>query len=175
MLCEAAMRKVVVSRGMPDSVITDLSTFKGVVSLVLRDGVITREEKRLVIKLASLLNLDDSVPKQVYDAVISSSDVQGGRKLSHEDCLDVYAGLFETAFLNASISEDEYLVVAYLRHFFDISDEEHDKIVAAMLEGLEEHVEKSVFHLVEKGFEQALDKVNGFFVKIRGILPEGGR
>lgn len=172
---EAAMRKWVVSQVMPDSSVTDIGTFKGVVSLVLRDGVITREEKRLVIKLASLLNLDDSVPKQVYDAVISSSDVAGGRKLSAEDCLGIYAGLFETAFLNASISEDEYLVVAYLRHFFDISDEEHDEIVSAMLDELEEHVEKSVFHLVENGFEQALEKVNGFFVKIRGILPEGGR
>ncbi len=169
------MKNEVVSTYVSDSPITDLGTFKGVVSLVLRDGVITREEKRLVIKLASLLNLDDSVPKKVYDAVISSSDIQGGRKLTSEDCLQIYAGLFETAFLNASISEDEYLVVAYLRHFFDISDEEHDQIVAAMLEGLEEHVEKSVFHLVEKGFEQALDKVNGFFVKLKGILPEGGR
>ena len=169
------MRKRVVSQHMPDQSATDIGVFKGVVSLVLRDGIITREEKRLVIKLAALLELENDVPKQIYDSVISGDDIDEGNRLTSEDCLRIYSGLFETAFLNASISEDEYLVVAYLRHFFDISDEEHDEIVLKMLDGLEEHVEKSVFHLVEKGFEQALDKVNGFFLRIRGILPDGGR
>lgn len=169
------MRRSVPSQAVPAEPCTDIGTFQGVVSLVLRDGQITREEKRLVIKLAGLLDLPDEVPKQVYDAVISGQVVEGGRELSALDRLSVYSGLFETAFLNASISEDEYVVVAYLRHFFDITEEEHKKVVSDLQKALEEHVEKNVFHVVEKGLDQALDKVNGWFLKIRSILPEGGR
>ena len=39
---------------------------------------------------------------------------------------------------------------------------------------LEEHVEKNVFHVVENGFDQAKDAVDGLFNRIRSILPEGG-
>ena len=39
---------------------------------------------------------------------------------------------------------------------------------------LEEHVEKNVFQVVEKGFDQAKDIVDGLFNRIRSILPEGG-
>jgi hypothetical protein len=169
------MRRCAPSQAVPAESCTDIGTFQGVVSLVLRDGQITREEKRLVIKLAGLLDLPDEVPKQVYDAVVDGGLVEGGRELSAGDRLRVYAGLFETAFLNASISEDEYVVVAYLRHFFDITEEEHAKVVSDLQMALEEHVEKNMFRVVEKGFDQALDKVNGWFLKIRSILPEGGR
>ena len=169
------MKRGYVSRFVPSDAITDISTFQGVVSIVLKDGEITREEKRLVIKLASLLGLDEDAPKRVYDAIVVGEKLDGGNEISKEQRLEIYAGMFQTAYLNASISEDEYLVVAYLRYLFDISDEENELVMAEIHDALEEHVEKSVFHLVEKGFEQALDKVNGFFVKIRGILPEGGR
>jgi polyhydroxyalkanoate synthesis regulator phasin len=39
---------------------------------------------------------------------------------------------------------------------------------------LEDHVEKNVKQVVEKGFEQAKDIVDGLFNRIRSILPEGG-
>lgn len=162
-------------RTVPADAPTDISTFQGVVTLVLRDGEITREEKRLVIKLAGLLELDEEAPKRIYDAVISGEALEVGRTLEKAERMRVYAELFKTAFLNASISEDEYLVVAYLRHLFDITDAEHDKIVVGMQQSLEEHVEKGVFDVVEKGFDQALDKVEGIFDRIRSILPEGGR
>ncbi len=169
------MRNEVVSRVVAEASPTDTGAFHGVVSLVLRDGVITREEKRLVIKLAGLLNLGDDVPKKIYDSILKGDDVISGRELDASERLGIYSDIFETAFLNASISEDEYLVVAYLRFFFAITDDEHEQIVTSLLDNLEEHVEKNVFHLVEKGFDQALEKVNGLFLKIRSILPESGR
>jgi hypothetical protein len=36
---------------------------------MLVDGVLTREEKRLVIKLASALNLEEDQPSKIYEAV----------------------------------------------------------------------------------------------------------
>ena len=168
------MRRVWVSRFVPSDVITDISTFQGVVSIVLKDGEITREEKRLVIKLASLLGLEEDAPKCVYDAIVAGERLEGGNEISNEERLNIYAGMFQTAYLNASISEDEYLVVAYLRYLFDISDEENELVMNGIHDELEEHVEKNVFQVVEKGFDQAKDVVDGLFNRIRSILPEGG-
>ena len=168
------MRRVCVSQFVPSDVITDISTFQGVVSIVLKDGEITREEKRLVIKLASLLGLEEDAPKRVYDAIVSGEKLEGGNEISNEERLKIYAGMFQTAYLNASISEDEYLVVAYLRYLFDISDEENELVMNGIHDELEEHVEKNVFQVVERGFDQAKDVVDGLFNRIRSILPEGG-
>ncbi len=168
------MRRGVPSPFVPTDAITDISTFQGVVSIVLKDGQITREEKRLVIKLASLLNLDEAVPKRVYDAIIAGEKLDGGDEIGRTKCLEVYAGMFQTAYLNASISEDEYLVVAYLRYHFDITDDENELVMNDIHAEMEEHVEKNRFQVVEKGFDQAKDIVDGLFNRIRSILPEGG-
>ena len=168
------MRREGASRFVPPEMITDLSTFHVVVSIVLKDWEITREEKRLVIKLASLLGLEEDAPKRVYDAIVSGEKLDGGNEISKEERLKVYAGMFQTAYLNASISEDEYLVVAYLRYLFDISEEENELVMNGIHDELEEHVEKNVFQVVEKGFDQAKDVVDGLFNRIRSILPEGG-
>ena len=168
------MRREGASLFVPPEMITDISTFHGVVSIVLKDGEITREEKRLVIKLASLLGLEEDAPKRVYDAIVSGEKLDGGNEISKEERLKVYAGMFQTAYLNASISEDEYLVVAYLRYLFDISEEENELVMNGIHDELEEHVEKNVFQVVEKGFDQAKDVVDGLFNRIRSILPEGG-
>ena len=168
------MKRGCVSRFVASELVTDISTFQGVVSIVLKDGEITREEKRLVIKLASLLGLDDDVPKRVYDTIVDGGKLEGGTEIDHEHRLKIYAGMFQTAYLNASISEDEYLVVAYLRYLFEISDEENELVMNGIHNELEEHVEKNVFQVVEKGFDQAKDVVDGLFNRILSILPEGG-
>tara|TARA_B100001029_G_scaffold178850_1_gene186522 strand:+ start:1045 stop:1626 length:582 start_codon:yes stop_codon:yes gene_type:complete len=170
-----AMRRRVVSGFVPEEVVTDISAFQGVVTIVLRDGEITREEKRLVIKLASLLGLDEAAPKRVYDAIVTGEKLEGGRVLDKEEQLRIYAGMFQTAYLNASISEDEYFVVAYLRLMFEISDEENDVVINAIHDELEEHVEKNVFQVVEKGLDQAKDVVDNLVNRLRSILPEGGQ
>ena len=169
------MRRKVASPFVPDDVVTDISAFQGVVSIVLRDGEITREEKRLVIKLASLLGLEEDTPKQVYDAIVAGEKLQGGRALGKDEQLRVYSGMFQTAYLNASISEDEYFVVAYLRLMFEITDDENDAVINAIHDELEEHVEKNVFQVVEKGLDQAKDVVDGLVTRLRSILPEGGQ
>ena len=169
------MRRGGLSPFVPKDAVTDISAFHGVVSIVLKDGEITREEKRLVIKLASLLGLGKDAPKEVYDAIILGEESGGGTVLKKDKCLKVYAGMFQTAYLNASISEDEYLVVAYLRFLFDITEEENIQVMNGIYSELEEHVEKNVFQVVEKGFDQAKDIVDGLFNRLRSILPEGGQ
>jgi hypothetical protein len=168
-----AMRRGGVSLLVPSQDVTDIGAFQGVVSIVLRDGEITREEKRLVIKLAGLLGLENDAPKRVYDAVLSGEKLENGQKLSKGKCLDVYSGMFQTAYLNASISEDEYLVVAYLRYIFGITEKENEVVIETIHSELEEHVEKNVFQVVERGLDQAKEAVDGLFNRILSILPEG--
>ena len=114
-----------------------------------------------MIKLASLLGLDENDPKRIYDAIVAGEKLDGGRVLDKTEQLRVYSGMFQTAYLNASISEDEYFVVAYLRLMFQIDDDENDAVINAIHDELEEHVEKNVFQVVEKGLDQAKDVVDG--------------
>ena len=169
------MRRKGASPFVPDDIVTDISAFQGVVSIVLRDGEITREEKRLIIKLASLLGLDEDAPKRIYEAIVAGEVLEGGRVLDKDERLRIYSGMFQTAYLNASISEDEYFVVAYLRLMFGITVVENDYVVKAIHDELEEHVEKNVFQVVEQGLDQAKDVVDGLVTKLRSILPEGGQ
>ena len=46
-----------------------LEAFHSTISVMLVDKVLTREEKRLIIKLASALGLSEEEPSQVYQAI----------------------------------------------------------------------------------------------------------
>ncbi len=157
---------------MARKVPSTLEIFHGAVALMLRDGELTREEKRLVIKLAGLLELAPDEPKKIYDAILANESVEGDIFLSRKEQLNVYTRLFETAFLNASISEDEYIVVAYMRYTFDISAEEHDVVIEELINVLEEYVDRNVIDMVRDRFGDAIDQVTDFF---EALKPEGGR
>lgn len=152
-----------------------LDVFQGVVSIILRDGVLSQDEKRLVIKLASLLGLEADEPKRVYEAVLSGNSVEGGRPLSREEALEVYEELFRTAFMNTTISEDEFYVVAYVRHTCGITEDEHEAVVSKLEIDLVEHVDKKVVERVKDQMKHTVDRVSGIFDSIAQILPEGGR
>ena len=106
--------------GEPDPL--DLEIFHGAVEVMLQDGILTREEKRLVIKLANLLGIGGDDPKRIYQAVVEGKNTVGGRKLDHSEMLNTYEKLFEVALVNENISQDEYNVLAYLRKSFKITE-----------------------------------------------------
>ena len=56
-----------------------------VVQTVLNDGVLTQEEKRLIITIGRELELDDGDPVRVYNAVLEGEIVTGGRKLTRNE------------------------------------------------------------------------------------------
>ena len=67
-----------------------LGVFKGAVSLALRDGMLTNGEKRMLVKMAHALRLDEDEPKAVYDAVIFGHDIGSGEELALEQTRQVY-------------------------------------------------------------------------------------
>ena len=66
-----------------------LSVFSAVVQTVLNDGVLTQEEKRLIITIGRELELDDGDPVRVYNAVLEGEIVTGGRKLTRNERVQV--------------------------------------------------------------------------------------
>ena len=52
---------------------------------MLRDGVLTREEKRLIIKLANALGLSDNEPAMVYNAIKENKNLDPGRDVSFNE------------------------------------------------------------------------------------------
>ena len=107
-----------------------LDVFRSTTEVMLRDGILTREEKRLIIKLANALGLSDDEPAQVYNAIREDKSLESGREVSHNEQRLVYTRVFEVAIVNASLSKDEFAVLAHLRDEFNINDDDHSRIEA---------------------------------------------
>ncbi|MAR93718.1 MAG: hypothetical protein CMA45_01385 [Euryarchaeota archaeon] len=118
-----------------------LEVFQSTIEVMLVDGILTREEKRLVIKLASALNLEEDEPSKIYEAIRTGKVIQGGEPITLSGAKTIYTKVFEIAIVNASLSRDEFRVLAHLRDIFQIDDEEHENIEAELREIVKEKFE----------------------------------
>ena len=108
---------------------------------MLRDGVLTREEKRLIIKLANALGLTPEEPAEVYSAIRESRETESGREVTPNEQRLVYTRVFEVAIVNASLSKDEFAVLAHLRSQFSIDDADHTRIEADLRDMIRQKTE----------------------------------
>ena len=118
-----------------------LSVFRTTTEVMLRDGVLTREEKRLIIKLANSLGLSPEEPAEVYSAIRENKDTDPGRDVSPNEQRLVYTRVFEVAIVNASLSKDEFAVLAHLRSQFNIDDDDHERIEADLRDMIRQKTE----------------------------------
>ena len=58
-----------------------MEVFQSTIEVMLVDGILTREEKRLVIKLASALNLTEDEPSKIYEAIRIGKKLEGGEPI----------------------------------------------------------------------------------------------
>ena len=79
-----------------------LDVFRSTIEVMLVDGVLTREEKRLIIKLASALNLTAEQPAEIYEAIRTNTDTPSGDKITEATARKIYTKVFEVAIVNAS-------------------------------------------------------------------------
>ena len=126
---------------MSDPMCHSLEVFHSTISVMLVDGILTREEKRLVIKLASALGLNETQPSEIYEAIKAGNEVKGGDPIDFDKAREVYTKVFEIAIVNASLSRDEFRVLAHLRDIFKIDDEEHVVIEEELREIVKEKFE----------------------------------
>lgn len=120
-----------------------LQLFGDCIAVMLNDGVLTREERRLITALSRDLDMEDDEPLKVYEAVRDGKDVDGGFVLSRTKQLATYQNVYEVA-LVGTLSHDEWRLLAYLRTRFDITDEEHQEIERSLKNAVQERYEPKV-------------------------------
>jgi len=118
-----------------------LEVFRSTVEVMLMDGVLTREEKRLIIKLASALQLNADEPAEVYQAIQEGRALESGRVIDAMQFRHIYTQVFEVAIVNASLSKDEFRVLAHLRSVFNIDNAQHSDIERELREMVQEKYE----------------------------------
>ena len=127
-----------------------LKVFSAVIKVVLSDGVLTQEEKRLIIAIGRELELDDGDPLNVYNAVLKGEEIDGGREMTRKERVDLYRKSWMTVHFNEDESEDEAAVMKCLREELHFSKDEAKAIIEPLREKQNELEEVESKTLVEK-------------------------
>ncbi len=145
------------------------AVFRSTVEVMLIDGILTREEKRLIIKLASSLGLEPEMPGTIYADIREGNTTDMGRIINDSEQREVYTRVYEVAIVNASLSQDEFRVLAHLRDTFSIGDEEHAQIEKNLRGIMEERFEdnKNVLDKMLNTLKDSVSLVGGFFDSVR--------
>jgi len=146
-----------------------IRVFSDAVSLALRDGQLSNGEKRILVKMALALKLDDDEPKLVYDAVLAGEVLDEGSILSLEETRRVYEQILEAFLLHTDRSEDELILVAYLRHIFNIDDAEHRAIVRIMDRQMEIVVHRTVVEDFRMRLDDSRERITEIFEDFKGL------
>ena len=145
-----------------------LTVFRTTVEVMLRDGVLTREEKRLIIKLANALGLSPEEPAEIYSAIREGRDSGSGRDVSPNEQRLVYTRVFEVAIVNASLSKDEFAVLAHLRAQFNIDDDDHARIEADLRDMIRQKTEdENVVDILLGTLKDSVSLVGSLFDSVR--------
>ena len=152
-----------------------LDVFRSTIEVMLVDGVLTREEKRLIIKLASALELDPSQPAEIYEAIQNNTETEPGTQISASLARAIYTKVFEVAIVNASLSRDEFRVLAHLRAVFDIDEDEHLSIETELREIVKEKFEDpNVIDKMLLTLRDSVGLVGDIFETVRKKASDGG-
>ena len=142
------------------------AVFHGATRIALRDGQLSNGEKRLLVKLAHALRLDEEEPKQVYDAVVGGTDPGEGRQISDLEMRLVYEQVLEAVLIHTDRSDDELTLVAYLRRAFSISDAEHRAITRSLDRQLEETIHRNVLQDFRMRLDDTMERISGIFDRL---------
>ena len=152
-----------------------LNIFRSTVEVMLVDGILTREEKRLIIKLASSLSLTNAQPGEIYLAIKEGRKSPKGDDISAEQALEIYTKVFEVAIVNASLSRDEFRVLAHLRSVFEIDDREHALIEDTLRDMVKEKFEDpNVMEKMLATLRDSVGLVGDIFDTVRKKTVDGG-
>ena len=143
-----------------------LAVFHGATRIALRDGQLSNGEKRLLVKLAHALKLDEDEPRQVYDAVVENRGPGRGRQISDLEMILVYGQVLEAVLIHTDRSDDELTLVAYLRRAFSISDADHRSITRSLDRQLEQTIHRNVLQDFRMRLDDTMDRIGGIFDRL---------
>ena len=162
---------------MPTPVLNNIEVFKTTVQVMLEDGVLTREEKRLVIKLSSALGLTENEPGLVYKSIREGAELPSGREISEGEAREIFMKIFEVALVNASLSLDEFRVLDHLRETFGIDEADFNNIKSE-LEGIikekydDPNVLEKVYEILKDGVNSINDRIDNLTKKSQSTGDE---
>ena len=143
-----------------------LAVFHGATRIALRDGQLSNGEKRLLVKLAHALKLDEDEPRLVYDAVVENREPGRGRQISDLEMILVYGQVLEAVLIHTDRSDDELTLVAYLRRAFSISDADHRSITRSLDRQLEQTIHRNVLQDFRMRLDDTMDRIGGIFDRL---------
>ena len=152
---------------MAEQKVNTLDVFKSTVEVMLLDGILTREEKRLIIKLTGLLELEVDEPAMAYVAITEENEVSGGKNIARKKQLKVYEDIYEVALINESLSKDEWRVIRHIKDSFNISDAEHAAVLESIKRSVEEKFEEGMVDKMLHALRDSVTIVGGLFDSVR--------
>lgn len=120
-----------------------LELFKGAVQVMLKDGILSNDEKRLIITLAGLLGLEGDEPLKAYQSIVEGTGLEQGKDIIDQDPKHVYESLIRAAYFDSDLSKDEVAVVGYLYRALNITQTTHEEIFANLKDKIEEEEKKN--------------------------------
>ncbi len=161
---------------MSEPISHSLEAFHSTINVMLVDKILTREEKRLVIKLASALGLTEEEPSLIYQAIKNNEEIKGGTPIDMQKAREIYTKVFEIAIVNASLSRDEFRVLAHLRDIFKIDDKEHHRIEEELREIVKEKFEDpGVVDKMLSTLRDSVSLVGDLFDVVRKKTTDGAK
>ena len=132
--------------------------------LALRDGQLSNGEKRILVKLAHALRLEEGEPKRIYDAILSGEEEGvSGSQIEKNEMRLVYGQVLEAMLIHTDRSDDVLAQIAYLRKMFLIEDAEHRAIARSLDRQLEEIVHRSFIDEYRMRLNDSVDGLRDIF------------
>ena len=137
--------------------------------LALRDGQLSNGEKRILVKLAHALKLDDGEPKMIYDSIIVGGEPEKGGVLDHWEMRIVYGQVLEAMLIHTDRSDDVLSQIAYLRGMFGIDGDEHRAIARSLDRQLEEIVHRPFIAEFRVRLKDSVERMGEIFENVKII------
>ncbi|MEC8874624.1 MAG: hypothetical protein VX502_04455 [Candidatus Thermoplasmatota archaeon] len=134
--------------------------------LALNDGQISNGEKRVLVKLAHALRLNNDEPKMIYDRVVEGREPDGGETLNEREMRHVYEQVLEAMLIHTDRSDDVLAQIAFLRSMFGIDEAEHRAIARSLDRHLEEIVHRTFIEEFRMRLNDTADRMGEIFEKV---------
>ena len=127
--------------------------------LALRDGQLSNGEKRILVKLAHALKLDDNEPKMIYEAITEGREPEEGGILDDWEMRIVYGQVLEAMLIHTDRSDDVLEQIAYLRGMFGIDSDEHRAIARSLDRQLEVIVHRTFIDEFRERLKDSVERM----------------
>ena len=134
--------------------------------LALRDGQLSNGEKRVLVKLAHAMKLDDDEPEMIYDAVMEDKEPLGGEALDKLEMRLVYGQVLEAMLIHTDRSDDVLAQIAFLRSMFGIDESEHRAIARSLDRQLEDIVHRTFIEEFRMRLKDSVNRMGDIFDNI---------